>query len=77
MIRDYLGRLFWRGGAPWSELWPLLAYLLLLWGEVNLNTKGRMLRFARLFLGLISRRRSVPLIVVAVSGSSTAVHQCS
>jgi heme/copper-type cytochrome/quinol oxidase subunit 3 len=27
MIRDYLGRLFWRRGAPWSELWPLLAYL--------------------------------------------------
>jgi hypothetical protein len=20
MIRDYLGRLFWRRGAPWSEL---------------------------------------------------------
>jgi hypothetical protein len=51
--------------------------LLLFGGEVNLNTKGRMLRFARLFLELISRRRSVPLIVVAVSGSSTAVHQCS
>ena len=49
----------------------------LLSGEDSLNTKGRTLRFARLFLGLISRRRSVPLIVVAVGGSSTAVHQCS
>jgi hypothetical protein len=29
MIRDYRSRLFWRNGAPLSELWPLLAYLFL------------------------------------------------